>query len=128
MEQNQPQIFVSVNPSENRNKKLLVIGLILVLIIISAGIGFYLGDQYGLKQNPPPIPQPQTVKIPSQAAFNTIFVTPTPANTNGQTDTWKLYTNQEYSYSFKYPPFWQLVSSNPSKVLLTTSSTQQVSS
>lgn len=37
---------------------------------------------------------------------------------SSNTKIWKTYTNSKYGYSFKYPPHWKIIDTNPSKVSL----------
>jgi len=69
------------------NLPILIVGIIIFLILIATVSAAYL---FALKSKPKTQPTKQIVQT-----------LPTP--TIDQTANWKIYTNQQYKYSFKYP-------------------------
>lgn len=75
--------------------------LVLVVVLVGiAGIGYYAIKNGQIKTTPQLFPTPTT--FPN---------TPTP--TPGPTSDWKTYSSQGYNFSFKYPNWLQLATSDP---------------
>lgn len=95
--QSSPPTPSSSNPSKTF---LLILGAIVLMAVSGIG-GYYLGAN---KQ--PSSSQPPT--RPSQS-LPTLTTTPTP--TPDETANWKTYKNNEFSFSFQYPPNLKLTES-----------------
>lgn len=80
---------------------------LLIIIILAALVGGYLVYQNQTKPTSQPVPQ--TTPSPSDASPATgAGGTSGAPNGDAETTNWKVYTNTEYKYSFRYPPEWNV--------------------
>ncbi len=80
------------NPHGKNWKKLILIGLVLVILIIGGGT-------FVLSQQETNTPETKIIAQPTAGQPTTI---PDP------TADWKTYINEKYQYSLKYPPQWEI--------------------
>lgn len=78
--------------------------LLVVLILLAVGLGaYFLGkEKFSTKLNLPPSPN----LLPSLTESSP---TPTPV----PIENWKIYKNERFGYTFKYPPYWVVIDSIP---------------
>lgn len=80
----------------------IVIVLILAGVVVLVGGGYYLGKKSVVTTQ-------TTNPIISTVPTSTPTSTPTPTQVIDETANWKIYTNNQYSFSFKYPSTLNLV-------------------
>ncbi|MDP3726801.1 MAG: hypothetical protein Q8Q96_00620 [bacterium] len=90
-------------------------GLIIVfVVIISSGATYLILNSQPPKRPPPQIVQPTPTPTISQPS-------PTPdlytEGTRSTTANWKIYTNKQYSFQFKYPPDYRIEREDSDKVI-----------
>jgi len=83
---------VNVPPQTKSSNKLLMVIGILSLLLLTLGGGYYVS-------------QVQTTK-PTPTLTPITTVSPSPIPTIDPTANWKIYSNQLYGFSFKYPSEW----------------------
>lgn len=107
------QCVQSLSNSHNITGRLTII-LISVLLLTTAGVGGYmLGAR---RQQPSPtglLTNPDPSRLPTATPIQQL--SPHPTNTTSQTDPtagWKVYRDEKYRYSIKYPHGWIIAITN----------------
>ncbi len=82
---------------------LILVGILIIIVV--AGGAYFLGKSANSKPSSTPVvtsQSPQPALIPQ----STPDASPAPTGA-GETTNWKIYTNSEYGFSFKYPSNWK---------------------
>jgi hypothetical protein len=76
--------------------------LVIIIIVLAGALGYFT-----LVKKSPPIAQQTPTHTPTFTPTKISASTPTPTPKD-ETKNWKIYTNNKYGFTFKYPPSWKV--------------------
>jgi hypothetical protein len=100
----------NTNPTPKKgNKTGLVISILAIIIIIAGALWYSLSGTNNNTSNANSVVN-ENVNVVTNENTNVNVNTNSSTNTNSAVDTgdWKIYANEEYGFSFKYPSEWNI--------------------
>lgn len=102
---------------KNSKLTLLIAGIFLFFLVITAALGYFIYQNYQLQQkmlppnqNTATDTQPEITTTPTDVSSPTATTTAATATPNPHPD-WETYTSQDHGFKFSYPPEFEALDS-----------------